>query len=186
LNNLEQSIKNGWYQFKGWLLTIYLELHGCKVGSNLRCVGFPSFRQVPNKNITIKNNVTIGRNVTIELLNNGHLLLDNYVNIADNVMLSTESAIEIGEWVAIAENTSIRGSFHQLKKDELFRKQPNITAPIIIKKDVGIGAGCVIMPGAKLNEGVFLGANSVVKNHQELEAYGIYAGAPAKLIKFRT
>ena len=53
----------------------------------------------------------------------------------------------------------------------------------IIESDVWIGDGAVIMPGITVGTGAVVGANSVVTKN--LEPYGVYAGAPAKLIKKR-
>lgn len=121
---LEAALKNMTYRCKGRCLKIYLLLHGCKVGKKLKCLQFPNFRAIPKKNITIGNNVTIGKNVTFEIGNEGELICDDNVLIADNILLSTLTLIRLGKWSAIAENVSIRGSFHEMKK----------TNPIVCKE----------------------------------------------------
>lgn len=57
-------------------------------------------------------------------------------------------------------------------------------ADITICDDVWIGAGSVVVAGAFVAKGAVIGANSVVTGRLETE-YGIYAGAPARLIKQR-
>ena len=54
---------------------------------------------------------------------------------------------------------------------------------VIIKKHVIIGSGSTILPGSTLNEGVAVGAMSMVKGISE--AWMIYAGIPAKAINAR-
>jgi acetyltransferase-like isoleucine patch superfamily enzyme len=55
---------------------------------------------------------------------------------------------------------------------------------IVIGDDVWIGAGCVILDGARIPRGVVIGACSLVRG--KLEEYGIYAGNPIKKIGERT
>ena len=55
---------------------------------------------------------------------------------------------------------------------------------VIIGDDVWIGAGSIILPGAKIGKGVVVAAGSVVT--KELPPYTICAGVPAKVIKQRT
>jgi len=61
----------------------------------------------------------------------------------------------------------------------------NVThSPVYLGEHVIIGSGTVILPGVSLYEGVAIGALSfVTKNCEE---YGIYTGAPARLLKLRT
>lgn len=53
----------------------------------------------------------------------------------------------------------------------------------VIGNDVWIGANVVIMQGVKVGDGVIIGAGAVVT--KDLSDYGIYAGVPAKLIRYR-
>lgn len=61
--------------------------------------------------------------------------------------------------------------------------QGNISEPIIIEEDTGVGAGCVILMGVTIPKGAFIGSNSLVTKNDELEEYGIYGGNPLKLLK---
>jgi galactoside O-acetyltransferase len=56
--------------------------------------------------------------------------------------------------------------------------------PLVLEKHVIIGAGSIILPGVKLGEGVAIGSNSLVI--KDCDAWGIYAGSPAKRIKERS
>ncbi|MGC2029496.1 MAG: acyltransferase [Steroidobacteraceae bacterium] len=53
-------------------------------------------------------------------------------------------------------------------------------APVIIGRHAIIGAGSVLLPGVILEEGVAVGALSLIK--QNCQAFGIYAGSPARRI----
>lgn len=57
------------------------------------------------------------------------------------------------------------------------------TGPVNIGNDVWIGNGATLIGGVTIGDGAIVGAGSVV--NKSLEAYGIYAGVPAKLIRMR-
>lgn len=172
-------------RFKGMLLKIYLVIHGCKVGKGLKCASFPYFKGFPNKNITIGNYVDLGRNNTFELSKNGKIILDDYVLFHQNILISCNNQIKVGKFSAIAENVSIRDGNHQFAKNEFYRLQESVSEPIEIGEDAGIAAGCVVLMGAKISKGAFIGSNSVITRKTIIEEYGIYAGNPLKLISTR-
>jgi len=172
-------------RIKGLLLTLTLRAMGCSIGRGLRAAGLPVFRLYPSGNIKIGNNLTLGKDVTFEIAPGANLQIGNNVYLSDRVVLSTLTEINIGDWVSIAENTGIRGSFHQLKASELAVAQSSDSAPVRIDLGVGIGANTTILMGVHLPEGAIVGANSVVNGKIKYESNGIYAGSPARLLKFR-
>ena len=58
-----------------------------------------------------------------------------------------------------------------------------ISGPVILEKFVQIGASSVILPNLTIKEGSVVGAMSLI--NKDLEAWGIYAGSPAKKMKER-
>ena len=56
-------------------------------------------------------------------------------------------------------------------------------ADVLLDKHVIVGSGSVILPGVTLEEGVAIGALSLV--HKNCGAFGIYVGNPARRIKER-
>jgi galactoside O-acetyltransferase len=56
-------------------------------------------------------------------------------------------------------------------------------ADVFIGKHVIVGSGSVILPGVRLEDGVAVGALSLISRN--CEAFGIYAGNPARRIKER-
>jgi len=56
-------------------------------------------------------------------------------------------------------------------------------ANVFIGKHVIVGSGSVILPGVTLDEGVAVGALSLV--NRDCKAFGIYTGNPAKRVKER-
>ncbi|VXC33784.1 acetyltransferase [Massilia sp. 9I] len=55
----------------------------------------------------------------------------------------------------------------------------------VIKNDVWIGDEAMMLGGGIIENGCVIGARSVLPPNFRSEPYGIYAGAPAKLIRFR-
>lgn len=182
---LESIWRNKTSRLKGLLLKIYLVIHGCKVGKKLKCNTFPHFKGFPNKNIIIGNNVDLGRNNTIELAKNGRLIIEDQVLFHQNIIISCNSEIIFKKWSGVAENVSIRDGNHSFIADNYFRLQPTVSEPIEIGEASGIGAGCIILMGAKIAKGSFIGANSIVTKKNVIEENGIYAGNPLKLITKR-
>jgi acetyltransferase-like isoleucine patch superfamily enzyme len=73
------------------------------------------------------------------------------------------------------------GSYDKDINHGMQRKFPEI----LIKNDIWIGDDCMIMPDSIINDGCVIGARSLIPLHFRSEPYGVYAGHPAKLIKFR-
>jgi len=145
----------------------------------------PTFKDIPHKNIEIGDRVSMGRGVIFELPKGGSLKVNKQVTIGDYNRFSSISRIEIGSKTAIAENVSIRGSFHGTDRNKAIIEQASSSQPIFIGQDVLIGAYTVILQGVNIPDGVVIGAKSLVRSRDELNSYGIFAGTPLKLIRFR-
>jgi len=58
---------------------------------------------------------------------------------------------------------------------------PHTVKPVKVGKGANIGMGTVILPGVTIGQGAIIGAGAVVS--QDIPAYTIAAGVPAKVIK---
>jgi galactoside O-acetyltransferase len=156
------------------------------IGENLQISDRASFYGV--ERIAIGSNVRID-DYCILSAGLGGITIGNYVHIAVFSILIGASAIMVSDFC----NVSSRVSIYSSNDDYSGANLTNPTIPdaykkiqssaVIIKKHVIIGCGSVILPGVILEEGVAIGALSLVKN--KCEAFGIYAGIPASLIKKR-
>ena len=64
----------------------------------------------------------------------------------------------------------------------LYYKRRNLIGDkVVIKDNVWIGAGAVILPGVTINEGAVIGAGAIVK--EDVASKTVVAGVPAKVIK---
>jgi len=87
-----------------------------------------------------------------------------------------------GDGVRIAPNCTLVGGTKKIPgRDALIREQAEAgERGLRIGDDVLIGAGAVILPGARIERGAVIGAGSVVSG--VVPEYAIVAGAPAKII----
>jgi len=129
-------------------------------------------------------NVIIYSNTIFEFDINSRFTIGNNSVLSYGVLISCSKKIKIGNDVHIGEYTSVRDSSHDYSELGVPMKyNPDISNEINIGNNVWIGRGCMIMPGTIIEDGVVVGANSIVKGH--LLANNIYAGSPIKFIKSR-
>jgi len=154
---------------------------------------FKSFNVTIGANVYINNpffKCRIGKNITIysnsifEFGENSFFSVGDNTLISYGVLVSCMDSIQIGNDVQIGEYTSIRDASHDHSDFGVSMKyNQDITKKIIIGNNVWIGRGCIILPGTIIEDGVVVGANSVVKGHLLQDA--VYAGLPIKFVKHR-
>lgn len=154
---------------------------------------------------TIGEDVRISRKASI--YNPGRISIGNHVRIDDFCVLSAgEGGIEIGDYVHIAVyssligagkiklnnfcNLSSRVSIYSSNDDYSGEHLTNPTVPdqftgvthadVLLGKHVIIGAGGILLPGICIDDGVAVGALSLVT--KDCQAFGIYGGVPARRI----
>lgn len=159
-----------------------------EVGHNVRIS--KSCNIVGLQNIRIGNHVRIDFAVTITAGAAG-VRIGSYVHIGSYAYLSGGQGIEIGNFA----NLSQRVSIYTANDDYTGGSFTNPTvpaelcdvsrAPVKIGEHVILGSGSVILPGAVLPEGVSLGTLSFMRA-QPVEAWGVYAGIPARKLGMRT
>lgn len=117
----------------------------------------------------------------------GDVIIGAHSFINSGCVLYSGNGIRIGEHVLIAANCVLAPVNHEYRsKDQLIVEQRFMPSRggIVIEDDVWLGAGTVVLDGAHIARGCVVGANSVVRD--ALEPYGVYVGAPAKLVGRRT
>ena len=117
--------------------------------------------------------VNIGRYVHIAvgstLIGAGNIKLSDFSGLSSRVAIYSSSDDYSG---AFMTNPTVPKQFTNVKH-----------ADVYLDKHVIVGSGSVILPGVRLEEGVAIGALSLVT--KSCKAFGIYAGNPAKFIKER-
>lgn len=135
--------------------------------------------------------IEIGNNVRIDdfCILSGNIKIGNYVHISAYVALYGKFGIEIGDFCGCSARCTIYSASDDFSGNYMISPMvpdelTNVCGgKVIFEQYVQIGAGSVVMPNIKLNEGSCVGAMSFV--NRNLDAWKIYAGIPCKIIKER-
>lgn len=116
----------------------------------------------------------------------GDVLIGARTVINSGCVIYTGNGVTIGEDVAIAANCVFASTNHEFAaKDRLIRAQgfrPS-RGGIVVENDVWIGAGTILLDGARVRQGAVVGAMSLVRG--EVPAYAVAAGNPATVRQWR-
>lgn len=156
------------------------------VGTNVQISDKASFYGV--------SRISLGSNVRIDdfcvlAAGIGGINIGSYVHIAVGSSLIGGGNITLNDFAGLSSRVSIYSSSDDYSGASL--TNPTVPdefkqvqhAPVHLGKHVIIGSGSVILPGITLEEGVAVGALSLVTKN--CSAFGIYAGNPARRIKYR-
>ncbi|MDO5699031.1 MAG: acyltransferase [Dermatophilus congolensis] len=108
---------------------------------------------------------------------------DTYIGEFNNIRCAG-APITIGRKCLISQHITIVGTNHGIEAGTPIVEQPWSGDGVRIGDDVWIGAGSVILPGARLGDGCVVAANSVVRG--EVPEGAIVAGSIAKVIGQRS
>lgn len=136
------------------------------LGSNVRIDDF-CVLSAGAGGIEIGNFVHIA--VYSSLMGAGRIILCDYSGLSARVSVYSSSDDYSG---AVMTNPMVPAEFTRVTH-----------ADVVLRKHVIVGAGSVILPGVTLEEGVSVGALSLV--NRDCQAFGMYAGIPARRVKER-
>jgi putative colanic acid biosynthesis acetyltransferase WcaF len=108
-----------------------------------------------------------------------NLEMHAYSCLAPEVDCYNVDNVIIGSHSTVSQKSYLCSASHDVTKSS----NPLITAPIIIKDQVWIGADVFIGMGVTIKQGAVVGARSSV--YKDVEAWAIVGGNPAKFIKKR-
>ncbi|OJG77678.1 hypothetical protein RV10_GL002354 [Enterococcus pallens] len=109
---------------------------------------------------------------------NTYLGKNVYANF--NLTLVDDTRIEIHEDTMIGPNVTIITGTHPLDP-QLRAKNAQYNLPVVIKRNVWIGAGSIIFPGVTIGENTVIGAGSLVT--KDVPANVVAFGSPCQVIK---
>lgn len=103
-------------------------------------------------------------------------------NVYANFGLSLvdDTKIEIQDDVMIGPNVTLCTGTHPLRP-ELRLQKAQFNLPVIIKKNVWLGAGTIVLPGVTIGENSVIGAGSLVT--KDIPANVLAYGSPCQVVK---
>lgn len=165
------------------------------IDKNIKIAGIPMI------NINSSGLLTIGKNVTLGSLSYGNhfnmhspvkLMIDRdsaIIKIGDNTRIfgtciHAQKSIIIGDNCLISANCQIidsMGHDFSFENTENRINTAGIVEPILIKNNVWIGSGSIILPGVTIGEGSVITVNSVID--KDVPAMVLAGGNPMKVLK---
>lgn len=138
--------------------------------------------------------ISIGSHVRIDdfcvlSAGDGGIEIGSYIHLAVYSSLIGSELIRLSDFVNISSRVSIYSNNDDYSGGTLTNPMipyelKNIhTAPVVLHKHVIVGSGSIILPGVTLNEGVAIGALSLI--NKDCNEFTIYAGVPAKPLRKR-
>lgn len=138
--------------------------------------------------------ISIGNNVRIDdfcvlSAGAGGIAIGNYIHVAVYSSLIGRGRITLGDFCNISSRVSIYSSSDDYSGATMTNPMvpeefTGVThADVAIGRHVIVGSASVVLPGVTLEEGVAIGALSLVRS--DCRAFGIYAGTPAKFVRER-
>lgn len=138
------------------------------------------------------SNISIGDNVRIDdfCILSGNITLGSHIHISAYVALYGAEGIVLEDYTGISPRSTIYSAMDDFSGDYLIgpihpEEYTNVTGgTVIVKRFSQIGCNSVIFPNLTIEEGVVVGACSLVR--KSLLAWNIYAGIPSKKLKERS
>ena len=137
------------------------------------------------------NTISIGDNVRIDdfCILSGNIILGSHIHISPYVALYGAEGIDFENYTGISAHSVVYSAMDDFGGNYLVGSVhpdclTNVTGGrVLIKKYSQIGVNCVVFPNLTINEGVAVGACSLVT--KSLDEWGIYVGVPVKRLKNR-
>lgn len=203
--SIYQYYKRNRSKLKGRLFRLLFTSKRFKIGKKFQCDTFPSFILDKGCMIKIGDNVQFRRNVELRSHGSSEINIESNVRIDRGVRLlaSNESRIVIkkgtriglytvfngGDCITVGDKSLISGfvylqtSMHNHEKGKDVQDQGYSHSPVVLEKDVWLGAHVVVLPNCRIGEGAVVGSNAVVT--KDVKAFDVVGGVPAKELKER-
>lgn len=135
--------------------------------------------------------ISIGDNVRIDdfCILSGDITLGSNIHISAYAALYGAEGIELENYTGISPRSTIYSAMDDFSGDYLIgpihpEEFTNVTGgKVLVRRYSQIGANSLIFPNLTIEEGVVVGACSMVRHN--LEPWGIYIGVPVERLKER-
>lgn len=135
--------------------------------------------------ITPRSRIRAGTGVylkqDIDLRIDGELILGDNVYMQQGAVVSAHNRVEIGTNSGFAEYVSVHDNNHGRGSDDVsFRTVEHPSAPVVIGRNVWVGAKATITMGVTIGDNAIIAAGAVVT--RDVPAGAIAGGVPARVI----
>lgn len=136
------------------------------------------------ENITLGRNVYVGHQSILKGYYRNELRIGDETWIGQQCFLHAAGGLTIGARVGIGPAVKVVTSQHtEAGRETAVLFSPIAFAPVVIEDDADVGTGAVLLPGVTVGRGAIVGAGAVVT--EDVPAYAVVAGVPARLIRYR-
>jgi putative colanic acid biosynthesis acetyltransferase WcaF len=108
-----------------------------------------------------------------------NLICEDRVSLGDDAELYNPSPMYLASHAIVSQGAYVCGATH-LYNDPSFKL---ISMPMRLGAYSWVCARAIVSPGVNLGDGAILGLGAIAT--RDLEAFGVYAGVPAKKVKER-
>lgn len=134
------------------------------------------------------NGATIGKGVIyypgVWIAPGRNAVFGDHIDFALDVLVETSGGVSIGDRTLIGYGTKILSSNHVIPpKPGRIYGSGHDRKPIVIGKDVWIGANVLILAGRTIGDGAVVAAGSVVT--KDVPPFTIVGGNPARVLRVR-
>ena len=119
----------------------------------------------------------------------GGIAIGSFVHVAVYASMIGAGRIVLEDYSCLSGRVAIYSSNDDYSGDHLTNpmvpdKYRGVTsADVVVGRHALVGAGSIVLPGVTIGKGAAIGALSLVRSH--CDAFGIYAGTPARRIQSR-
>lgn len=159
-----KCIKYG-YSFSVSLIKLLTIKIFCRVNINFKLKNIicknVSLRTKNKGKIVFGDMITLRPNVEISSTD-GKIILEKNIFVNRNTMIVAHESVTVGEGTTIGPNVVIYDHDHVFGKRKLESNNSFSTAPVVIGKNVWIGAGAIILKGVEIGDNAIVGAGTIV------------------------
>jgi acetyltransferase-like isoleucine patch superfamily enzyme len=137
------------------------------------------------RGIEIGNDCVLSRN-NILSCKGGYIRLGDGTNIAQNSLVHSESAVELGKNTLVASYVYfVGGGNHDFSRTDVpVIQQPSLSrGGIFIEENCWFGAGVIVLDGSHIGRDCVIAAGAIVNS--DLPPFSIAVGTPAKVLRNR-